>query len=64
VYPDSLVWLLAGVVVILAFFVLVGYVARVLRSAQRLPGVISALGVFVGVLPAILYALYRVVGVA
>ncbi|MDX3230930.1 hypothetical protein [Streptomyces sp. ME19-01-6] len=63
-YPNAFVWLLAGVVVILAFFVLVGYLARVLRAAQRLPGVISALGVFVGVLPAILYALYRVVGVA
>ncbi|MEU1789772.1 hypothetical protein ABZ553_28680 [Streptomyces sparsogenes] len=56
--------LLAGVVVVLAFFVLVGYLARVLRAARRLPGVIGALGVFVGVLPAIPYALYRVVGVA
>ncbi|MFI0819313.1 hypothetical protein ACH4TX_22950 [Streptomyces sp. NPDC021098] len=58
-----MVWLLAGVVVILAFFVLVGYLARVLRAARRLPGVIIALGTLVGVLPAILYAMYHVVGV-
>ncbi|MFD8335159.1 hypothetical protein ACFV42_21205 [Streptomyces solisilvae] len=61
-YSSSWVWLLAGVVVTLAFFVLVGYVARVLRATRRLPGVIIALGTLVGVLPTILYAMYRAAG--
>ncbi|MBD3008317.1 MULTISPECIES: hypothetical protein [Streptomyces] len=63
-YPDSLAWLLAGVVVILAFFALVGYVARVLRATRRLPAVIIALGTLIGVLPTILYAMYHVAGTA
>ncbi|MCT2593902.1 hypothetical protein LHJ74_29020 [Streptomyces sp. N2-109] len=52
-------WLIAGVVVTLAFFLLVAYLVRVLRANPRLPTVIVALGVFVGALPAILYALYH-----
>jgi hypothetical protein len=51
-------WLIAGVVVTLAFFVLVAYVVRVLSTSHRLPRVIIALGVLVGALPAVLYALY------
>lgn len=51
--------LFAGVVVALAYFLLVGYVAGVLRSNRRLPAVIAALGGLVGALPAILYALYQ-----
>ncbi|MGW2742077.1 hypothetical protein ACWC5O_07300 [Streptomyces sp. NPDC001450] len=52
------VWLAAGVVVTLAYFVLVGYLARALKSTQRLPVVIAALTGLIGALPAILYALY------
>ncbi|GAA3823115.1 hypothetical protein GCM10023083_65540 [Streptomyces phyllanthi] len=51
-------WLLAGVVVTLAYFVLVGYLARALRAAQRLPVVIASIAGLVGALPAVLYALY------
>jgi hypothetical protein len=50
----------AGVVVALAYFVLVGYLARSLRSTQRFPMVIAAMTGLVGALPAILYALYYV----
>lgn len=52
------VWLAAGVVVTLAYFVLVGYLARALKSTRRLPVVIAALTGLIGALPAILYALY------
>lgn len=52
------VLLSAGVVVTLAYFVLVAYLARALKSAHRLPVVIGALTGLVGALPAILYALY------
>ncbi|MFD5798008.1 hypothetical protein ACFWIO_31680 [Streptomyces diastatochromogenes] len=52
------VWLSAGVVVTLAYFVLVGYLAKALRSTHRLPVVIAAMTGLVGALPAILYALY------
>lgn len=52
------VWLSAGVVVTLAYFVLVGYLARALKSTRRLPVVIGAMAMLVGALPAILYALY------
>ncbi|MFE6689093.1 hypothetical protein ACFVFQ_21810 [Streptomyces sp. NPDC057743] len=51
-------WVLAGVVVALAYFVLVGYLAKTLRSTRRLPVVIAAITGLVGALPAILYALY------
>ncbi|MFE3706920.1 hypothetical protein ACFXPE_15805 [Streptomyces scopuliridis] len=53
-------WLTAGVVVTLAYFVLIGYLAGVLRATHRLPVVITAIAGLVGVLPAILYALYYV----
>lgn len=58
---DPSMWLLAGVVVTLAYFVLVGYLARALRSTQRLPVVIASIAGLVGTLPAVLYALYYVV---
>ena len=51
-------WLLAGVLVTLAYFVLVGYLARALRATQRLPMVIVSVAGLVGALPAVLYALY------
>lgn len=53
------VWLAAGVVVTLAYFVLIGYLAKALRSTQRLPVVIAAMTGLIGPLPAILYALYQ-----
>lgn len=56
-------WLLAGVVVTLAYFVLVGYLARALRTTQRLPVVIASMAGLVGALPAVLYALYYAVNV-
>ncbi|MEV4442274.1 hypothetical protein AB0K09_25360 [Streptomyces sp. NPDC049577] len=55
-------WLVAGVVVTLAYFVLVAYLARALRATQRLPMVIAAMTGLVGALPAILYALYYAFG--
>ena len=48
----------AGVIVALAFFVLVAYVVTVLRANQRQAAVIAAIAAMVGALPAILYALY------
>ncbi|MEV5380808.1 DUF948 domain-containing protein [Streptomyces nondiastaticus] len=57
-YPSA--WLPAGVVVALAFFVLVGYLARVLRATRRLPVVIAAIGGLITALPGVLYALYHV----
>lgn len=56
--PISTPVLLAGVVVTLAYFVLVGYLVRSLRSNNRLPVVIAAVTGLVGALPAVLYALY------
>ncbi|MEK2476239.1 hypothetical protein [Streptomyces noursei] len=53
------VWLTAGVIVTLAYFVLIGYLAKALRSTQRLPVVIAAMTGLIGALPAILYALYQ-----
>ena len=50
--------LMAGVVVTLAYFVLVGYLVRSLRSNKRLPVAIAAVTGLVGTLPAVLYALY------
>ncbi|MEO3753183.1 hypothetical protein [Streptomyces sp. B6B3] len=52
-------WLIAGVVVTLAFFALVAYIVKVLQSTNVLPRVLIALGTLFGVLPAILYALYQ-----
>ncbi|MCD9140855.1 hypothetical protein [Streptomyces albireticuli] len=61
-HPNTTVWWpLAGVVVALAFFVLVGYLARVLRATRRLPVVIAAIGGLIAALPGVLYALYYVV---
>ena len=48
----------AGVIVALAFFVLVAYVVTVLRKNQKQAAVIAAIAALVGALPAILYALY------
>lgn len=56
-------WLAAGVVVTLAYFVLVAYIVRSLRTSRRLPVVITAVTGLVGALPAILYALYHVINV-
>ncbi|WP_244206639.1 hypothetical protein [Streptomyces swartbergensis] len=52
---------MAGVVVTLAYFVLVGYLAKALRATQRLPVVIASIAGLMGTLPAVLYALYYVV---
>jgi hypothetical protein len=48
----------AGVIVALAFFVLIAYVVTVLRANQKLAVIIAAIAALVGSLPAILYALY------
>jgi len=54
--PDhALSW--AGVIVALAFFVLIAYVVTVLRARQKLAGIIAAVATLAGALPAILYAL-------
>lgn len=50
----------AGVIVALAFFVLIAYVVTVLRANQRLAAIIAAIAALVGALPAVLYALYAV----
>lgn len=50
----------AGVIVALAFFVLVAYVVTVLRANQRPAVVIAAVTAMIGALPAILYALYAI----
>ncbi|MFP8903273.1 hypothetical protein [Streptomyces atacamensis] len=55
---DPSAGLMAGVVVTLAFFLLIAYLVKVLHTDRRLPRVIIALGGLVGALPAILYALY------
>ncbi|MDT3399681.1 hypothetical protein RKE29_24080 [Streptomyces sp. B1866] len=62
-YTESLTWLVAGGVVTLAFFVLVGYLARTLRSARRLPLVIAAIGTLISGLPAILHVLLKGPGI-
>ncbi|MFD0352117.1 hypothetical protein ACFVHW_00010 [Streptomyces sp. NPDC127110] len=59
----SSVGLVAGVIITLAYFVLVGYVVRSLRGTRRVPTVILAVSGMVGALPAILYALYRALNV-
>lgn len=48
----------AGVIVALAFFVLVAYVVTVLRGSQKLAVIIAAITALIGVLPVVLYALY------
>lgn len=50
----------AGVIVALAFFVLVAYVVTVLRVHTKLAVVIAAIAALIGALPAILYALYAI----
>ncbi|GGO99279.1 hypothetical protein [Wenjunlia tyrosinilytica] len=52
--------LMAGVVVALAFFVLVGFLARTLRAKRGLPVTIVAIGSLIGTLPPILLAIYEV----
>ena len=54
--------LMASVIVTLAFFLLVAYLVRSLRAAQRPAGVITAIAALVGALPAILYALHYAAG--
>jgi len=56
--PQDPVLIMAEVVVTLAFFMLVGYVARALRSSSHPAAAIAAIATLVGALPAILYALY------
>ena len=48
----------AGVIVALAFFVLVAYIVTVLRGHQKLAVIIAALTGLIGALPAVMYALY------
>jgi hypothetical protein len=48
----------AGVIVALAFFVLIAYVVTVLRGNQKLAVIIAAITGLVGALPAVLLALY------
>lgn len=55
-HPDHFLTM-AGVIVALAFFVLVAYLVTVLRSSQKLAAVVAAVAALVGALPAILYAL-------
>jgi hypothetical protein len=55
-HPDNIL-ILAGVVVTLAFFVLIAYTVTVLRGHQKLAAVIAAVPALAGALPAILYAL-------
>ncbi|MBD2896976.1 hypothetical protein amrb99_59290 [Actinomadura sp. RB99] len=47
-----------GVLVALAFFVLVAYIVRTLRATTRPAPVIIATTVLIGALPPILYAIY------
>jgi hypothetical protein len=48
----------AGAVVALAFFALIGYVVTVLRATTRPAAVITSIAALAAALPAILYALY------
>ena len=50
----------AGVIVALAFFVLVAYIVTVLRGNPRLAVVVAAVTGLIGALPAVLYALSAV----
>ncbi|NEB37280.1 hypothetical protein [Streptomyces sp. SID14515] len=62
-FTGSSTGLLAGVVISLAYFALVGHLVKALRTTHRLPTVIVAVSGLVGALPAILYALYRALDV-
>ncbi|MCX4713268.1 hypothetical protein [Streptomyces griseus] len=62
-FTGSSTGLLAGVVISLAYFALVGHVVKSLRTTHRLPTVIMAVSGLIGALPAILYALYRALDV-
>jgi hypothetical protein len=55
--PDYVLFT-AGVIVALAFFMLIAYVVTVLRANQKLAAVIAAIATLAAALPAILYALY------
>jgi hypothetical protein len=50
----------AGVIVALAFFVLIAYVVTILRGNQKLAVIIAAITALAGALPAILYAVYAI----
>jgi hypothetical protein len=54
----ALFW--AGVIVALAFFVLIAYIVTVLRGSQKLAAVIASVATLAAALPAILYALYSI----
>jgi hypothetical protein len=55
--PDYVLFT-AGVIVALAFFMLIAYVVTVLQANQKLAAVIAAIATLAAALPAILYALY------
>ncbi|MFD9870044.1 hypothetical protein ACFXI8_15875 [Streptomyces niveus] len=63
-FTSSSIGLLAGVIISLAYFALVGHLVKTLRTTHRLPTVIAAVSGLIGVLPAILYALYRTLDAA
>jgi hypothetical protein len=50
----------AGVIVALAFFVLIAYVVTVLHASPKLAAIIAAVATLAGALPAILLALNAV----
>ncbi|WP_187280867.1 hypothetical protein [Microbispora sp. CSR-4] len=51
---------MAGVLVTLALFVLVGYVVHTLRTSHRwIAGVLAAITTLIVAFPAVLYALFR-----
>ncbi|GAA1506565.1 hypothetical protein GCM10009677_43850 [Sphaerisporangium rubeum] len=56
--PSSM--MMAGVLVTLALFVLIGYVVRTLSTSThtRLAGVLAAIASLIIAFPAVLYALY------
>ncbi|MET9887576.1 hypothetical protein ABZZ20_31455 [Streptomyces sp. NPDC006430] len=62
-FASSSTGLLAGVIISLAYFALVGHLVKSLRTTHRLPAVIVAVSGLIGALPAILYALYRALNV-
>jgi hypothetical protein len=57
--PDHVIFT-AGVIVALAFFMLIAYVVTVLRANQKLAIIIAAITGLVGAFPAVLYALNAV----
>jgi hypothetical protein len=56
--PNDPALIMAGVMITLAFFALIGFIVWTLRHTTRLPAVIAALSTLIAVLPAVLYALY------